>query len=138
PNKALECIGYPTATGQGAFNGSTEWCELLNEAYEHTKAGATGKDKETTESGWRKSYRLFRKTIEKTTIYSNSLSSKPKDNETTLKDSILNIKKNDVYVIDVAKLDEETQGFVFGDVMRSIYELKLGQAYDRSEADIPS
>ena len=52
--------------------------------------------------------------------------------------SILDIQKNDIHVIDVAKLDEDTQGFVFGDVMRAIYELKLGQANDRNEADIPS
>ncbi|WP_445749863.1 ATP-binding protein [Polaribacter sp.] len=138
PNQTMESIVNYLATGQGGFNGITNWNELLNEVHEHTKAGATGKDKEITVLSWRKFYRLFRKTIEKTTIFSNSLSSKPNDNETRLKDSILNIKKNDVYVIDVAKLDEETQGFVFGDVMRSIYELKLGQAYDRSEADIPS
>ncbi len=30
------------------------------------------------------------------------------------------------------------QGFVFGDVVSSIYDLKLGQAEDRDEADIPS
>lgn len=138
PNQTMESIVNYIATGQGGFNGITNWNELLNKVYEHTKAGASGKDKEITVLSWRKFYRLFRKTIEKTTIFSNSISSKPKDNETRLKEAILNIKKNDVFVIDVAKLDEETQGFVFGDVMRSIYELKLGQAYDRNEADIPS
>lgn len=138
PNQTMESIVNYIATGQGGFNGITNWNELLNEVHEHTKAGASGKDKEITVLSWRKFYRLFRKTIEKTTIFSNSISSKPKDNETRLKDSILNIKKNDIFVIDVAKLDEETQGFVFGDVMRSIYELKLGQAYDRNEVDIPS
>jgi DNA helicase HerA-like ATPase len=138
PNQTMESIVNYIATGQGGFNGITNWNELLNEVYEHTKAGVSGKDKEITVLSWRKFYRLFRKTIEKTTIFSNSISSKPKDNETRLKEAILNIKKNDVFVIDVAKLDEETQGFVFGDVMRSIYELKLGQAYDRNEADIPS
>lgn len=138
PNQTMESIVNYIATGQGGFNGITNWNELLNEVSEHTKAGNTGKDKEITVLSWRKFYRLFRKTIEKTTIFSNSISNKQKDNETRLKDSILNIQKNDVFVIDVAKLDEETQGFVFGDVMRSIYELKLGQAYDRKESDIPS
>ncbi len=46
--------------------------------------------------------------------------------------------KNDVFVIDIAKLDEDMQGFVFGDVVSSIYDLKLGQADERDEADIPS
>ncbi|MCC7431148.1 ATP-binding protein [bacterium] len=139
PNQTMESIVNYIATGQGGFGNITNWNDLLKEVQENTKAGQTGKDKEITVLSWRKFYRLFRKTIEKTTIFSNSLSNKPEDCETRLKNSILNIKKNDVYVIDVAKLDEETQGFVFGDVMRSIYELKLGQAHDdRSEADIPS
>ncbi|MBF0243091.1 MAG: ATP-binding protein [Desulfamplus sp.] len=37
-----------------------------------------------------------------------------------------------------SKLDEDLQSFVFGDVIRSIYDLKLGQAGDRLEDDIPS
>ena len=43
-----------------------------------------------------------------------------------LRDEIAKICKNDVMVIDIAKLDEESQGFVFGDVMRAVYNLKLG------------
>jgi len=36
-------------------------------------------------------------------------------------------------------LDEDIQAFVFGDVIRSIYDLKLGQeGSDRDENDIPS
>ncbi|HPX76418.1 MAG TPA: ATP-binding protein [Bacteroidales bacterium] len=138
PNQTMESIVNYIVTGQGGFNGITNWDDLLKEVYEHTKAGVSAKDKEITVLSWRKFYRLFRKTIEKTTIFSNSISNEPKNKEKRLKEAILNIKKNDVFVIDVAKLDEETQGFVFGDVMRSIYELKLGQAYDRNEADIPS
>jgi len=138
PNQTMESIVNYIATGQGGFNGITNWSELLKEVYEHTKSGSTGKDKEITVLSWRKFYRLFRKTIEKTTIFSNSLSSKTIDSEVRLKEAILNIQKNDLYVVDVAKLDEETQGFVFGDVIRSIYDLKLGQANDRSESEIPS
>lgn len=35
------------------------------------------------------------------------------------------IKENNVYVIDIAKLDETLQSFVFGDVLKNIYEAKL-------------
>lgn len=52
-----------------------------------------------------------------------------------LRDKVANIKKNDVMVIDIAKLDEESQGFVFGDVMRAIYNLKLSS--ERPEEEIP-
>ena len=53
-----------------------------------------------------------------------------------LRDEIGKIQKNDVMVIDVAKMDEESQGFVFGDVMRAVYNLKLGSS-ERKEEDIP-
>ena len=138
PNQTMESIVNYIVTGQGGFGGITNWRDLLQEVYEHTKSGKTGKDKEITVLSWRKFYRLFRKTIEKTTIFANTLSSNPNDRETRLRETILNIQKNDTYVVDIAKLDEETQGFVFGDVIRAIYELKLGQIEHRKEADIPS
>ena len=46
---------------------------------------------------------------------------------------------NEIKVIDIAKLDENMQGFVFGDVMRAIYDLKLGQFDDQiDEENIPN
>lgn len=136
PNQTMESIVNHIVTGQGGFKGISNWDDLLKQVYEHTKSGNTGKEKEITVLSWRKFYRLFRKTIEKTTIFQNSIVKNKK--ETRLQDALKNIKKNDVCVVDIAKLDEETQGFVFGDVMRAIYELKLGQIEERNEADIPS
>ena len=136
PNQTMESIVNVIATGQGKFADITNWTDLLTEIQEHTKSGNTGKDKEITVLSWRKFYRLFRKTIEKTTIFQTTVNKEKK--ETRLQESIKNIRKNDAFVIDIAKLDEETQGFVFGDVMRAIYDLKLGQIDDRKEADIPS
>jgi hypothetical protein len=37
------------------------------------KKGDTGKDKEITVASWRKFYRLFRKTLEKNSIFANRL-----------------------------------------------------------------
>jgi uncharacterized protein len=136
PNQTMESIVNHIVTGQGGFKDITNWADLLKEVYEHTQAGKTGKEKEITVLSWRKFYRLFRKTIENTAFFQNSISKTKK--ETRLEDAIKNIQKNDMLVIDIAKLDEDTQGFVFGDVMRHIYELKLGQIDDRDEADIPS
>lgn len=53
-----------------------------------------------------------------------------------LREEISKINANDVMVVDISKLDEESQGFVFGDVMRAVYNLKLG-ATDRAEEEIP-
>jgi DNA helicase HerA-like ATPase len=136
PNQTMESIVNYIVTGQGGFKNITNWGDLLKEVYEHTQAGKTGKEKEITVLSWRKFYRLFRKTIENTSFFQNSINKAKK--ETRLEDAIKGIQKNDMLVVDIAKLDEETQGFVFGDVMRYIYELKLGQIEDRKEADIPS
>lgn len=133
PTQTMESIVNYISTGQGKFDGITNWEELSNELKEHTKKGDTGKDKEITIASWRKFYRLFRKTLDKSSIFANRLG----DGEVRLQEQIKNIQKNDIYVIDVAKLDEETQGFVFGDVMRAVYDLKLGQI-ERDESDIPS
>jgi hypothetical protein len=132
----MESIVNHIVTGQGGFNGITNWDDLLKQVYEHTKSGNSSREKEITVLSWRKFYRLFRKTIEKTTIFQNSIAKNKK--ETRLSEALKSIQKNDVCVVDIAKLDEETQGFVFGDVMRAIYDLKLGQIENRSESDIPS
>jgi DNA helicase HerA-like ATPase len=129
----MESIVNYISTGQGKFDGLTNWEELSQELKEHTKKGDTGKDKEITIASWRKFYRLFKKTLDKSSIFANRLG----EGEVRLQEQIKNIQKNDIYVIDVAKLDEETQGFVFGDVMRAVYDLKLGQI-EREESDIPS
>ena len=113
------------------------WEELKDEIKKHQEKGDTGKDKTISVLSWRKFYRLFRKTLERNKdLFSNSINEQK--SEVRLQDSIKQIKKNDIHVIDIAKLDEESQGFVFGDVMRAIYDLKLGQITDREESEIPS
>ena len=58
----------------------------------------------------------------------------PEKNECRLADELKKIGKNDVVVIDIAKLPEDKQAFVFGDAVRTIYNLKLGE-YD-AETDV--
>lgn len=135
PTQTMDSIVNVIASGQGNFSNITNWSDLLEQIKNNTVSGRN-LDKEITVLSWRKFYRIFRKTIEKTTIFANSYNKEKK--ETRLQESIKGINKNDVFVVDIAKLDEETQGFVFGDVMRAIYDLKLGQIDGRDEKDIPS
>lgn len=135
PTQTMDSIVNVIASGQGNFSNITNWSDLLEQIKNNTVSGRN-LDKEITVLSWRKFYRIFRKTIEKTTIFANSYNKEKK--ETRLQESIKSINKNDVFVVDIAKLDEETQGFVFGDVMRAIYDLKLGQIDARNEKDIPS
>ena len=86
-------------------------------------------------TSWRKFKRIVRKTLTNP-LFANRIAEE--SNEVRLRDSIYRIRKNDVFVVDIAKLDEDMQSFVFGDVINAIYDLKLGQAYDRDEDDIPT
>ncbi|MDR2651267.1 MAG: ATP-binding protein, partial [Prevotellaceae bacterium] len=135
PTQTMESIVSFITSGEGTFNGVTNWQDLKDEIKKYQEKGDTGKDKTISVLSWRKFYRLFRKSLERNLFFSNSLSKgKP---EVRLQESIKQIQKNDVFVIDIAKLDEEAQGFVFGDVMRAIYDLKLGQI-EREDSEIPS
>lgn len=137
PTQSMESIVNYIISGEGVFNGVRNWEELKDEIKKHQEKGDTGKDKTISVLSWRKFYRLFRKTLERNKdLFANTI--KEENSEVRLQDSIKGIKKNDIHVIDIAKLDEESQGFVFGDVMRAIYDLKLGQITDREESEIPS
>lgn len=135
PQETMESIVNYIVTGQGKFNGISEWEKLKTTIYEHTQAGNKEVDKNISVLSWRKFYRLFNKSYEKNKSLFANRCCDPK--EVRLREAIQNIKNNEVFVIDIAKLDEETQGFVFGDAMRAIYDLKLGST-DRQEKDIPS
>lgn len=139
PQETMESIFNYIITEQGKFNRIDNWEGLKSAIYDHTQAGAKEIDKNISVLSWRKFYRIFNKSYEKNkSLFANRCDS---PHEVRLRESIQNIKKNDVLVVDVAKLDEETQGFVFSDVMRAIYDLKLSSddiKRDKNSGDVPS
>lgn len=136
PTQTMESIVNTIVSGDLSFSGVESWTDLDNEIKKYREKGDTGKDKTISVLSWRKFYRLLNKTLTRNPeLYSNSL--KKENNEVRLQEAIKGMQKNDVFVVDIAKLDEETQGFVFGDVMRAIYDLKLGQI-DRDDTEVPS
>ena len=132
PNETIESIiNYIISNGSG-FAGVDSWEDFKSAVYEQTHSGSSSKGKEISVLSWRKFYRLFNKSYQKCQqMFTNQLG-----NGVRLRDEISRINKNDVMVIDVAKLDEESQGFVFGDVMRAVYNLKLGSS-ERPDEEIP-
>ena len=74
---------------------------------------------------WRKFKRILRKSIENCAMFSYEVNAN-KD-EVRLEEVIKDIKENDVFVVDIAKQDENMQSFVFGTVMQSVQKLKLGE-----------
>lgn len=133
PNETIESIVNFIMANGGDFKGVETWEDFLQVAHSYTQSDKRNTTKEISVMSWRKFYRLFNKSYQKCKqMFTNKLG----DDGVRLRDEIANINKNDVMVIDVAKLDEESQGFVFGDVMRAVYNLKLG-ASRRPDEDIP-
>lgn len=59
-------------------------------------------------------------------------------NEKNLGYEITNLKGGHVYVVDIAKLRDEEQTLVFGDLLRTVYELKAEEVENRTEkSDVP-
>ncbi|MCB6540552.1 ATP-binding protein [Desulfovibrio desulfuricans] len=126
PQGTMDAIITYIVNGEGQFTGISEWNKLLESMGHYTKSGRKD-DQSIPVASWRKFYRIFKKVYDKNAgLFAARVDSKK--SETRLCESLMNIQPNDCFVIDIAKLDEEMQAFVFGDVMRSIYDLKLGAA----------
>ena len=133
PNDTMASIINHIISDTGEFAKSENWNDFLQEVNEHCKAGSS-KNKEIHVSSWRKFYRIMKKSLSHPIFSKRIVSQK---SELRLRDKLFGIQKNDVFVIDIAKLDQDTQSFVFGDVIRAVHDLKLGQV-DREESEIPS
>ena len=135
PNQTMDAISTYIAQKEGLFRDIRNWKSFESTLTEYSQAGRKGSDKEITVASWRKFKRIVNKAI-KNPMFANAISEQ--DNEVSIKEAITTIRKNDVFVVDIAKLDETMQGFVFGDVVRSIYEMKLGQIDGVDESEIPT
>ena len=112
-------------SGQGKFGQIGDWQEFLEAVKEKCSSDGSKSDKEIPIASWRKFYRIINKSITDNKIFARSVSEG--DGEIRLGDALKYIKKNEVHVIDIAKLSEDKQAFVFGDAIRTIYDLQLGQ-----------
>nr|MDA3925562.1 ATP-binding protein [Kiritimatiellia bacterium] len=115
----MESIINFIITEQGGFGDITSWSQFINRVSDFTKTGKGVGNKEISVMSWRKFKRVISKALNNS-IFSQRVV--PEKNEVRLRETIVNIKKNDIHVIDIAKLDQDTQAFVFGDAIRAIYE----------------
>ena len=122
PNQTMDSIINYIANEQGNFKGLDDWSDFLEIVKENCQSGK--KNDEISVGSWRKFNRIIRNSI-----YNNPMFGRVVDDneQIRLEDALKHIKKNEVHVIDIAKLNEDMQGFVFGDAIRTIYDLQLGQ-----------
>lgn len=133
PQQTMDSIINYIITNQGKFGGLDGWDDFLDEVQKYCKAGSNV-DKEITVASWRKFNRIIRKSIYRNEIFGNIHNNKE---EVRIGEALKHIKKNEVHVIDIAKLNEDMQGFVFGDAIRTIYDLQLGQFSDDDTLNPP-
>lgn len=134
--QTMESIISFIMSGQGKFNQVSDWQEFLEAVKEKCSTETSGKDKEIPVASWRKFYRIINKSITDNKIFARDI--REDEGETRIGDALKYIKKNEVHVIDIAKLSEDKQAYVFGDAIRTIYDLQLGQYAGEEGVNPPS
>ena len=109
------------------FSGISTWGNFLDKVNELSRKGNSGKSNEISVLSWRKFKRIINKAIKHDAMFVSR--AVPQNSECRLEDELKNISAGSVSVIDIAKLSSDKQAFVFGDVLKTIYKLKLGE-YD--------
>ncbi|MBC2579165.1 ATP-binding protein [Clostridium sp. DJ247] len=133
PNYTMESImNYITEYSEFS---NLNWNEFKEKLSSFTQKGSS-KNNEIPVQSWRRFKRLINKSINNN-IFQSSKSTDRNKSHCYLSDEIKNINKNEVFVVDVAKIEEQLQYLVFGDVLKSVYDLKFGET-SRNEEDIPN
>ena len=122
------CVNY-IINGQVPFNNVKTWSTLVEKIDECTKSkGNGGNSNEIQVTSWRKFKRCVSKAI-KNNVFGTNLNDAT--GEVDLTEEISNnLVNGQIMVIDIARLDDNTQSFVFGSVARAIYDMKLGSDRD--------
>jgi len=114
------------------FGKLATWDDFIKEVQNKSQKGSGGKNEDVSVMSWRKFKRVVRKALTNDDMFAQRVDEKR--NECRLSEELKKIRKNEVLVVDIAKLSEDKQAFVFGDALRTIYNLKLGE-YD-AENDV--
>ncbi len=137
PTQTMESVISYIISGQGEFGTINSWKDFLEAIKDRCKTDSLIKDKEIPVVSWRKFYRIVNKSISSSGgIFALSINESKA--ETRIGDALKYIKKNEVHVIDIAKLSEDKQAYVFGDAIRTIYDLQLGQYAEDENVNPPS
>lgn len=133
-NQTLDAIQEYIISGAGGFDGCNDWESFLSLVSKHCDPAESPnkKNKDIPVVSWRRFSRIIRKTIENSPLFERDA----RGSTVRLEDKLRQIKPNDVIVVDIANLGEIMQSFVFGDVVRIINKLQLGE-YDHMGAKPP-
>jgi DNA helicase HerA-like ATPase len=137
PNQTMEAIVSKIIDENDSdFGGLSDWGDFLDKVSDNSQKGSSGSKGEISVLSWRKFKRIVNKAIKNDDMFANRV--QPEQSECRLADALKRIKNNEVHVIDIAKLQEDKQAFVFGDVVKTIYNLKLGEYDNEDDVSPPS
>lgn len=133
-NQTLDAIQEYIISGAGGFDKCDDWQSFLDLVSKHCDPteSPNKKSKDIPVVSWRRFSRIIRKTIDHSALFERDA----RGETVRLEDKLCQIQPNDVMVIDIANLGEIMQSFVFGDVVRIINKLQLGE-YDQRGAEPP-
>lgn len=116
------CVNYIIGK-QGDFKNVQSW-ETLKETIEEyaTSSKDGGKKNEIVSASWKKFLRIIKKVVNTQGVFNDVIGKNEVDLSLDIKQ---NLKGGEVRVIDISLLDDSTQSFVFGSVIRSIWEMKF-------------
>ena len=117
------------------FSGIASWTDFLAKVSALATGNFNTSSKEISVLSWRKFKRVVNKAIGRDKMFAPRYI--PKKQECRLEEELKNISAGSISVIDIAKLSTDKQAFVFGDVLKTIYKLKLGE-YDIEGITPPS
>lgn len=124
PTQTMESIINFIISEQKPFNSVDSWDSMLEAVQVMGEKGGIAASKEISVMSWRKFKRIVKKSISIDRMFTDEV--RPEKDEVRLESAIQGIKPNEVFVVDVAKQDENMQAFVFGAVMQAVTRLKLG------------
>ena len=110
------------------FSGITTWEKFLAKVDELSRAGNASSSKEISVLSWRKFKRIVNKAIKNDRMFVTRTNYN--EGQCRLEEELQKISAGSFNVIDIAKLGGDKQAFVFGDVLKTIYKLKLGEYND--------
>lgn len=123
PNWTIASIlGFIESDNQ--FDDNLSWKEFKDKLKGFITKGNNG-PKDISVQSWRRFHRLINNSINND-IFVNSKSNSTEQHQVHLSNAIKNIDGGEAIVVDIASLTEQLQCLVFGDVIRSVYELKHG------------
>ena len=116
------CVNF-IVNEQGNFTNIKTWDSLIDTVKAYANASATGQKNEILPSSWKKFLRLINKTVDQQGVFQDNFTpSKDKDLTEVINSEF---KGGQVMVVDITKLDDNTQSFVFGSVARAVWEMKF-------------